>query len=313
MQTDSPEPAAVSSSVASAQLHDRAAVRRSSPVSADSNPKRSMPVILPPAKVDAALAARAAKIKLAVAEARGEAPPHSFAPSDHEVEEHLDDDPDDDLDEGEADGAAPLAQRDLSDIDDLFHDDPDDPGEFAFSPHRDRDGPRGTSEPAHVEEAPAEQARVEQARVEQALPTRWARGPLAPASVAPDVEESSASIDPGNQQPDQVVAEAAASIIAAMRSLEGSHVRHLEAIELEAARRCELLTAQAELDAELIRLHARREAHTIVSAAHKQTDEVVTPVVADQLSDIGETFSRFAEAVERTIASGPAPADTVWD
>jgi len=109
---------------------------------------------------------------------------------------------------------------------------------------------------------------------------------------------------------DQSVADVAASVIASMQAIGEANERHLEAVELEAARRCELLTAQAELDAELIRLHARREAHAIISAARMRAGEDLTPVETDQLSEIGETFSRFAESIETTIAPGPASPDT---
>ncbi len=221
-----------------------------------------MPVILPPATVDAALAAQAARIKRAVAEARGEVPSET---------------------------PVPLAERDLRDIDDLFDDDPDYPDDFlegVLPPFID-----GAEPPAVVATGSAGQG--------PATPAPTGRPPELPCVEA--------------VEPDQEVAEAAASVVAAMRSVGESHERHLEAIELDAARRCELLTAQAELDAELIRLHARREAHAIVSAARTRTDEVISPVVADQLRDIGETFSRFAETVERDLSSGPTATDTVWD
>ena len=110
----------------------------------------------------------------------------------------------------------------------------------------------------------------------------------------------------GSDQPhDDSVAGVAASVIASMRAVGEAHERHLESIELEAGRRSELLTAQAELDAELIRLHARREAHAIIAAARMRTGEQRSPVEADQLREIGETFSRFAETIESSIISGP--------
>lgn len=118
----------------------------------------------------------------------------------------------------------------------------------------------------------------------------------------------SAALRPtGADEPhDDSVAGVAASVIASMRAVGEAHERHLESIELEAGRRSELLTAQAELDAELIRLHARREAHAIIAAARMRTGEQRSPVEADQLREIGETFSRFAESIESSIISGPS-------
>jgi hypothetical protein len=102
--------------------------------------------------------------------------------------------------------------------------------------------------------------------------------------------------------------EVAESARVRMRAAEVAHLRHLEAIENEAARRLELLTAQAELDAELIRLHARREAHAIVTAARTRTGSRTVKTPAERrLADVGGTFSRFAETLESSIESSVAP------
>ena len=102
--------------------------------------------------------------------------------------------------------------------------------------------------------------------------------------------------------------EVAESARVRMRAAEVAHLRHLEAIENEAARRLELLTAQAELDAELIRLHARREAHAIVTAARTRTGSRTAKTPAERrLADVGGTFSRFAETLESSIESSVAP------
>jgi hypothetical protein len=99
------------------------------------------------------------------------------------------------------------------------------------------------------------------------------------------------------------VAEVAAGVIAAMRRVNEAHERHVEALEIETARRCELVTSQADLDAELIRLHARREAHAIVFAARARTGGAVTDDqrADDELHEIGEVVSRFAESVDRDL------------
>lgn len=102
--------------------------------------------------------------------------------------------------------------------------------------------------------------------------------------------------------------EVAESARVRMRAAEVAHLRHLEAIENEAARRLELLTAQAELDAELIRLHARREAHAIVTAARSRTGTRTVKTPAERrLADVGGTFSRFAETLESSIESSVTP------
>ncbi|MEI5675427.1 MULTISPECIES: hypothetical protein [unclassified Nocardioides] len=104
------------------------------------------------------------------------------------------------------------------------------------------------------------------------------------------------------------VEEVADSARARMRAAEVAHLRHLEAIENEAARRLELLTAQAELDAELIRLHARREAHAIITAARTRTGSAGGATRAERrLADVGGSFSRFAESLESSIESSSAP------
>ncbi|WP_323792949.1 hypothetical protein, partial [Nocardioides sp.] len=131
-----------------------------------------------------------------------------------------------------------------------------------------------------------------------------------PVTVRPStaLARTSGALRPtGADEPhDDSVAGVAAAVIASMRAVGEAHERHLESIELESGRRSELLTAQAELDAELIRLHARREAHAIIAAARMRTGEQRSPVEADQLREIGETFSRFAETIESNIISGPA-------
>jgi hypothetical protein len=104
------------------------------------------------------------------------------------------------------------------------------------------------------------------------------------------------------------VEEVAESARVRMRSAELAHLRHLEAVENEAARRLELLTAQAELDAELIRLHARREAHAIVSAARTRTGAGSGPSRAERrLAEVGGSFSRFAETLESTLEASLSP------
>lgn len=105
------------------------------------------------------------------------------------------------------------------------------------------------------------------------------------------------------------VEEVAEAVIASMTAAGEAHIRHLDAIENEAARRCELLTAQAELDAELIRLQARREAHAIITAARLRAGAGSEAASAETrlLSTIGESLSRFAETIE-TIETTVAPA-----
>lgn len=99
------------------------------------------------------------------------------------------------------------------------------------------------------------------------------------------------------------VEEIAATVIDRMQRAGEAHVRHLEAVELEAARRCELVTAQAELDAELIRLHARREAHAIITAARMRTGGAEGSAAEGHLlSEINTSLSRFAESIETSVA-----------
>lgn len=101
------------------------------------------------------------------------------------------------------------------------------------------------------------------------------------------------------------------SVIMRMREAGESSRRHLEATAAEASRRCELLTAQAELDAELIRLHARREAHAIITAARVRTGAGTGwHEDSQRLNQIGETFSRFAESLETTVASTTGTPET---
>jgi hypothetical protein len=123
-------------------------------------------------------------------------------------------------------------------------------------------------------------------------------------------EETIAAIDAIDDDdielmPSQSVKRVADDVIAAMRRVQDAYEAHVAALETEAARRYELLTAQAELDAELIRLNARREAHTIVAAARVRSDQTDFDLIeTEQLGEIGETFSRFAEEIEAQAAQG---------
>lgn len=101
------------------------------------------------------------------------------------------------------------------------------------------------------------------------------------------------------------VEEIARLVIERMHDAELAMMRHLEAIEVEAARRAELLTAQAELDAELIRLSARREAHGIVTAARVRAGEDAEAATRDtRLDELAESLSRFAEVVDELHPAG---------
>jgi hypothetical protein len=123
--------------------------------------------------------------------------------------------------------------------------------------------------------------------------------PLVEVELLPELREDRPTVD-----------EIAASVIARMRATEDAARRHVEAIEAEAARRCELITAQAELDAELIRLHARREAHAIITAARMRTGGGTGSAEESlRLHEIGETFSRFAESLETSVAPAPGTHD----
>ncbi len=178
----------------------------------------------------------------------------------------------------------------------------------------------------HPEQQPREKAR-EKAREKEPedsghVPPVAAPAPASTSPPAPDDVASprTHSTRPWPSEPEPAgltlrpgVDEVAAEVIALMRATAEAHLRHLEAIELEAARRCEMLTAQAELDAELIRLHARRDAHTIVAAARRGGAAGAAAAAADapdsdepaQLRLIGETFSRFADDVDATIRGWP--------
>lgn len=106
------------------------------------------------------------------------------------------------------------------------------------------------------------------------------------------------------------VEEIARLVIERMHDAELAMMRHLDAIEVEAARRTELLTAQAELDAELIRLSARREAHSIVTAARVRAGgEATVSAEERQLDELTESLSRFAEVVDelRPVGARPVP------
>lgn len=128
---------------------------------------------------------------------------------------------------------------------------------------------------------------------------RESPSPVSPVSPGPELDYVGLSVD-----------EVAVSVVARMREAGEASRRHLESIEAEAARRCELLTAQAELDAELIRLHARREAHAIITAARTRVGGgTATDSGGARLNEIGETFSRFAESIETTVAEAPQSPD----
>lgn len=356
---------------------------------AEAPEQRSAPLILPPAKVDEALAAEAARIRREVAEARGETVAQEIEEPDgsddlqepqepQEVTEQVDQDvaaPVDavdahvDSEPGHQDSEAP-APTGVADLE--THDAVDSVEQTesapAARPRFRRTKPEPVASPAPepaaapvserlqiqdvasldeiAEEVAAAEAAAEEAaaraearadslrrqseeaaasELEAASAASLAAGPvedvddllgddaddlLPPAHVSHDQGGIDALDADDELAVDQSVADVAASVIASMQAIGEANERHLEAVELEAARRCELLTAQAELDAELIRLHARREAHAIISAARMRAGEDLTPVETDQLSEIGETFSRFAESIETTIAPGPASPDT---
>jgi hypothetical protein len=142
-------------------------------------------------------------------------------------------------------------------------------------------------------------------------PTRDAARPpgrVAPRRELPELAAPSVVPEEDVAYLGMSVEEVAESARARMRAAEVAHLRHLEAIENEAARRLELLTAQAELDAELIRLHARREAHAIVSAARTRAGGAAGASRAERrLAEVGSTFARFAETLESSIESTTAP------
>lgn len=334
------------------------------------------PLILPPAKVDEAMAAEAARIRREIAEARGEAVVDEVdddtAVSDEVEEDEATSQADaETVGEADAETVGEVAAEADDEVADQVPDEVEAPAETATAAVETGE-PAASSRPRFLRtktpppapavepepEAPpaserlqiqdvaslteiAEQvaeaeaaaelaaARVEEraqalreeseaaAEFEAASAASLAAGPIEDIDdlLDDEAEDDFVMPDPDHVAEDdvavdQTVADVAASVIAAMQSIGEASERHLESIELEAARRCELLTAQAELDAELIRLHARREAHAIISAARMRAGDDLTPVETDQLSEIGETFSRFAETIETTIASGPASPDT---
>lgn len=324
----------------------------------------SMPLILPPAKVDEAMAAEAAATRRAIAEARGEVTDEEELDEldqDEDLIEDLDDELQDDEDELDLEPVEASLEVEIAEV--IPEPEPEPMPEPAPARRERRRKRKAAPEPeapvpsgstgeglmiqdvasltqiaadaaaqAAAEEAAAAEAEAEaaesrhEAEVAAAAEARTlARvgaaadlGRFAPVEDLDDLLDDDFDDDefdleppapafsaPAGQPVDAAVAEVAASVIALMRSTEDAHQRHLEAVELEAARRCELLTAQAELDAELIRLNARREAHAIISAARTRSGESPAPVESDhQLSEIGETFSRFAETIETTMASG---------
>lgn len=113
---------------------------------------------------------------------------------------------------------------------------------------------------------------------------------------------------------DTTIEDVARRVIKRMLDAEHAMLRHLEALEAEAARRTDLLLAQAELDAELIRLNARREAHRIeMSALAEVRAEVPEPLGAhaadpDQrsLDELTDSLSRFADEVEALQPAEPS-------
>ncbi len=250
---------------------------------------RSVPLVLPPATLDESLATEAARARRAVARARGEVVPDDGADS------------------------------------------------LAGDPSRHVDAPAETRIEAEAEAEPSIDAHDDVRRREEEIVAAfaasaadsWATAPvgaideffddeldddLVPPATVPAVHHDKPlhALDVRGEDValDVSVAEVAASVIAHMRAVGEAGVRHLEAIELETARRCELATAQAELDAELIRLQARSEAHDVISAARRRVGDDRSSAGSDQLSAIGETFSRFAESVETTLAAAPESFDT---
>ena len=195
----------------------------------------------------------------------------------------------------EAPVLTPVAEPELDEVDELDElDEVDEQDEHGLDPY-DEPQPRSFTEPAPRPSVYAEDAysRSQDRRRQLFGPTL-----TAPSTVPEeDVAYLGLSVD-----------EVAESARARMRAAELAHLRHLEAIEHEAARRLELLTAQAELDAELIRLHARREAHAIITAARARTGAAGGSSRAERhLADVGGSFSRFAETLDSTLESSLAP------
>ena len=371
------EPASGSVSLTKGPADQEAGTDPDAEATDDAPEQRSAPLILPPAKVDEAMAAEAARIRREVAEARGETIPGQTDEPENgedteEVSEATDqrdeaEAPDETVEDREGDQqevgspteAAELETRDAVESVEQAESAPAARPRFRrtkpvpAAPPAPEPTPAPVSERLQIQDvASLDEIAEEVAAAEAAAGEAAARAEARADSLRRQSEEAAAAeleaasaaslaagpvedlddllgddpddlVPPGHDQGgvddldaddelavDQSVADVAASVIAAMRAIGEANERHLEAVELEAARRCELLTAQAELDAELIRLHARREAHAIISAARMRAGEDLTPVETDQLSEIGETFSRFAESIETTIAPGPASPDT---
>ena len=254
---------------------------------------RSAPLILPPANLDEELASEAVRIRRQVAGARSGLSDHS----DHS-----------DL-AGLSDPATSAPTRPVTSEEPVTPEAPVSQATELADVQRDHPG-AAAAFLAVAAGGPDPSA----ARTVDDLDRRLDRHPDTDTDIDDDQTGEPGDVDDGVAV-EQSVAEVAAEVVAAMKAVGAAHERHLEAIELEAARRCELLTAQAELDAELIRLHARREAHAIISAARLRSGAVSdapatqAEAQADQLSEIGETFSRFAESIETTIGQGSAPSD----
>lgn len=118
----------------------------------------------------------------------------------------------------------------------------------------------------------------------------------APGLALPELEERPPSVE-----------EIARLVVERMHDAELAMMRHLEAIEAEAARRAELLTAQAELDAELIRLNARREAHHILTRARQRAQQgVAVSQEQRQVEELTESLTRFADVVDELRPSAPS-------
>lgn len=118
--------------------------------------------------------------------------------------------------------------------------------------------------------------------------------PVEPVEPAEPVEP----VEPVEERPPSIE-EIARLVVERMHDAELAMMRHLEALEVEAARRAELATAQAELDAELIRLNARREAHAIVTAARARAEQSSVADPGDHaLDEVTESLTRFADVMD---------------
>jgi hypothetical protein len=174
--------------------------------------------------------------------------------------------------------------------------------------------PERAPEPAPVAEpaaAAAPAARSVETVDEPTLPASLVDRVQGPSHQEAPVHETAHGLvmpDPDEHPPS--VEEIARLVVERMHDAELAMMRHLEAVEAEAARRCELLTAQAELDAELIRLNARREAHGIVTDARLRAegDADSMPEQERRLDELTESLSRFADVVDELRPSAPRPA-----